>query len=469
MSVAIGLTSTLGSIFLYFPLLMLVVVTGTNLATAMSSTPSLSTFSCGVKYCSSMSGICPVSCSNRVLTGQTCGMNGKFFVFECEPSTSTTITSTTITTTTATTTTTKTTTSTTSTSSTTTRTTTTTTIQSGASAYCMGSAPNAPISAPPHGIYAASDQGIANPSVWDYITNTVMKNNTDCGLVLLVHWSNIEPQKGVYNWSYINQSVAPFVKAGKSVAFVLVGNEEGTVHELNGQYDTPQWVLNSVPYIPAGVCAPFPEPVFWNKTYESDIQQFETTFENHIASSSFSSSVSYIRWGFTQGGEDEVPYRNNAVGSTCYNDWVAQGYSTTSFSKFINDSINWVGKQNFPYWYFVDMAPVPGGPQEAVTAANWSTTSKIGLAYQGLAKTSFPSGCSDQSWCATFKKYLNMPDEMQFAAVDPCTNITSDLLTAISNHASVFELNAEPNNYGDWYRCGNSALLPPANIVNPAT
>lgn len=53
-------------------------------------------------------------------------------------------------------------------------------------------------------------------------------------------WSDIEPEKGKYNWEKIDKAIKPFKDAGKQFAFGVVAASSLSSYE----YDTPKWVFD---------------------------------------------------------------------------------------------------------------------------------------------------------------------------------------------------------------------------------
>ena len=271
-----------------------------------------------------------------------------------------------------------------------------------------------------------------------------MNSPYDCGVVLAVRWNQIEPENGTYNWSYIDNTMAPWISANKTVDLLLESVAESTVHEYNGQNVTPSWVLNDgVSVMPASACGVY-EPAYWQPGFLGPWHAFIAAVEQRYGSNP---NIGYIRWGLSSGGEDEVPYRGYSVGSTCYNDWAAAGNTNTTWFDFLINQTNYYGSQGYSKLDFIDLSTTLGYPnQAAALASNASKYHSLGLAYQGLGRNCTGGG----GWCSIFKQYGSIPDEMQLNG--PSSEISCQLssmsqtlntllMNGTSNHAQVFELN----------------------------
>ena len=79
---------------------------------------------------------------------------------------------------------------------------------------CTGTNPRVAVPGAPHGMYvwnpnhrsAAYQSALAN--------DVIGKNPTLCGASLVIYWSDVEPQKGVYDWTAVTTAAKPYTDAG---------------------------------------------------------------------------------------------------------------------------------------------------------------------------------------------------------------------------------------------------------------
>jgi hypothetical protein len=273
----------------------------------------------------------------------------------------------------------------------------------------------------PHGLYVLSDFGYLGASVygaqnWGSMLQYILPDPTDCGITIAVPWSRIEPSNGTYNWTYINDSAAPWIAAGKQVNLVIEGAAETPVHEYQGQLDTPSWILNDgVTIIPGSDCDGVVQPVYWEGGYIDQFDKFVIMVDKHYANNP---NIGYIRFGFSSGGEDDL--RSNST--QCYNDWLNAGYSTAVWQSYIVGQIAYLGSMHLPKLFFADLSPQISSQEAAASVGSGDGLAYFGLRASDVMAYARGQACSD-NWCNIFQQYKGqVPFIMQPAALSDPTN-----------------------------------------------
>jgi hypothetical protein len=170
----------------------------------------------------------------------------------------------------------------------------------------------------------------------DYPTvDAVNDPNIRC-ITILAYWRTIEPSKGHFNWSPIDNTLDEWSKAGKS-AIVRV-TMSGYCNKLMNNDNcnrTPDWVYDdmrqgntdaevSVTDEKGGV-----HPIFWNTHFQQDWQGFVQSLAHHLDTSPYKHDVIAVNVSDGNNGEPEPDdwssWNNDTVKET--QAWDAVGYS----------------------------------------------------------------------------------------------------------------------------------------------
>ncbi|HLZ57815.1 MAG TPA: beta-galactosidase [Ktedonosporobacter sp.] len=140
------------------------------------------------------------------------------------------------------------------------------------------------------------------------------KNSTDhvtdpsiVGTYLGYYWSQLEPQKGQYNWNIIDQDMKPWIDNGKHVTIrISTAGWKSWQPPYSGN-GTPQWVYaQGVSSVTETDGAIFPQ--YWNPTFQQDLSDFVHAFASRYDGNAH---ISFIEIGVGSGGETKVDTRNN--------------------------------------------------------------------------------------------------------------------------------------------------------------
>ena len=230
-----------------------------------------------------------------------------------------------------------------------------------------------------------------------------------CGILLDVGWKKIEPEPGVYNWSYISNRTSPWINAGKYVAIAF----------WNGQNATPSWVLNEAPNISCNQNGQT-EPIFWEDPANSSYKQFIQTVINHYNNNA---SISYLRFGM-EGDVFLSPYGDGPTGynMNCANLWASAGLTQSLWQNFISGMMGYINSLHskkqvvlfLNHWYSF----VGGGPLE-LNETGLAIDYGIGMGSEAVSNYSdfgpwSKDGTCNNNLCNTMTLYQGrIPFDMQ--------------------------------------------------------
>jgi hypothetical protein len=139
------------------------------------------------------------------------------------------------------------------------------------------------------------------------------------GVVLIYYWSQIEPQKGVFDWTLITNDMAPWVAAGKKVILRISTSGQAAWDPPYSGDATPQWVFDdgARSIVDSGETI----PVYWDQAYLTDYSAFVQSFSQEFNGNP---SVAFVEAGIGMGGET-LPETNGSASSAA--DWDADGYT----------------------------------------------------------------------------------------------------------------------------------------------
>jgi Beta-galactosidase len=248
--------------------------------------------------------------------------------------------------------------------------------------------------------------------------STLATNPYIAGAHLGFYWSQLEPQKGQYNWSAVDQAMAPWISHGKKVILRVPTSGYTSWFPPYSQSGTPSWVYNlgvaSVTETDGSVL-----PQYWNPLFLQSYADFLHAFALHYDGNP---NVAYIDISLGVGGEAKVDSHNSNPNQL--NLWKAIGYT---------DPLWWFAAQSIMQSYTssfthtplavmpdkVFMEKTPG--YTAALLLNYAVQHGIWLQDNGLAANRvLPS------------QFMQVPHpEEQIAA----TNVTGDTLKADTQKA----------------------------------
>jgi hypothetical protein len=299
----------------------------------------------------------------------------------------------------------------------------------------------------PHGIFVFGGEGAG---VWTQVNRYVIDNPDICGLSLSISWSEVDAGPGKsprYNWTSVDNALAPWEAAGKVVNLIVIGASEvlGTSAQRAGFADsaTPLYVQRHVTMVRCGTYPPV--PVFWQPAYESNFKAFVAATISHFRSDRH---IGYIRLGLGNGGEDIIYGPNKPA---CISEWNAAGYGrdwpayNLQMLKFFN-SLHSPDQLDIGLNIFEDTPPIATVAAEAASLG-------IGFGVEGLIgqNASEIQGnipCIDFDWCRLFYDYAGMvPLRVQtLQASTPAGGesivgpLPPLLKAALKIHAQIFEI-----------------------------
>jgi len=99
------------------------------------------------------------------------------------------------------------------------------------------------------------------------------------------YWSEIEPEKGKYDWSRLDARMKPWLEAGKKVALRIYWIGSGYWKDPAAQRPTPQWVWNGgakrVLHQPSGTEIPLPWDPIYKKHAFRFMQEIAHKYDNN--------------------------------------------------------------------------------------------------------------------------------------------------------------------------------------------
>jgi hypothetical protein len=158
---------------------------------------------------------------------------------------------------------------------------------------CTDPLPTLAVPDAPHGLFAIM---FPDPQKQAKTTQFLLHNPVVCGANFYLVWNEIDRGPNAnprYDWSTVDERIAPWIAAGKRVNFVMWATGYSSRSKV-----TPDYVFSKVHSVE---CPNFGRvPVFWEKDFMVNYQAFmAATVEKYGANP----SVGYIRFGLGGGGE----------------------------------------------------------------------------------------------------------------------------------------------------------------------
>jgi uncharacterized protein (TIGR03437 family) len=304
----------------------------------------------------------------------------------------------------------------------------------------------------PHGIFVLQFPGAAP------VSQSIRKQSTVCGGNIFVVWSQVDSGGGNYDWSSVDNQIAPWVAAGKSVNLIVWGVNQQIPNTATPAYVQQDPTYQSVSCVTRGTNATY--PVYYSPGYEINYQKFMSAVLNQYGTNP---NVGYIRFGLARGGEAFPTCMTEMMQlagqtSTDQFDTVWKKYITdmTAFQKNIQAQI--LSANGHVVQLMGALNQYGSSANSNVTDFEASNAASLGFGFgsQGLSLADlnhYNSGSPCTSdWCKNFVALagLAVPLELQpIAATDPTNaprgtgSLTELLPFGLSLHAQIFELYIE--------------------------
>ncbi len=158
---------------------------------------------------------------------------------------------------------------------------------------CSDSLPGLAVPDAPHGLFAIM---FPNKQMQARTTRLLLHNPVVCGANFYLLWDQIDrgPKASPrYEWSEIDERIAPWIAAGKRINFITRATGYSGESKV-----TPDYVFDKVNSVE---CPNFGRvPVFWEKDFMRNYQEFMAAVVEHYGSNP---NIGYIRFGLGGGGE----------------------------------------------------------------------------------------------------------------------------------------------------------------------
>lgn len=160
----------------------------------------------------------------------------------------------------------------------------------------------------------------AGMKVWQFNGTPDPSDPDVAGGLVIVHWDEVEPSAGKFDWSSVDDAIKPWAAAGKPV--VLRVDEE-----IDGEAITPSWVLHSVPTVtdPDGTVA----PLYWSSSYQKDLSGLISAVASRYQQDL---SVAWIQAGVGIDGEAKADRDTSSVEAV----WEKAGYTDLLWEQTVN-------------------------------------------------------------------------------------------------------------------------------------
>jgi hypothetical protein len=279
-----------------------------------------------------------------------------------------------------------------------------------------GSGPHAPSSRPAEGAHSTTTTTTPNPTVpasggttGKFTSDSIPKggvyefaggnsgadaHNPDlAGTTLTFEWARLEPEPGQFDWSAVDQAIAPWAAAGKRV-ILRVSSGGQAAWGAAAADATPSWVYAQG--APAVHDDGSTLPVYWNSTYLADYDAFIAAY---AARYDGDPAVSFVEMGIGDGGETLPDTQEGATDHLAQ--WAPYGYTDAVWLATI-EKIATTFREDFkrtPVVPLVDSTfygPTQSADYQALTG--WFATNGFPMQYDGLTSTTTPH---DSSWGET--------------------------------------------------------------------
>lgn len=165
-------------------------------------------------------------------------------------------------------------------------------------------------------------------------TSDLASNPDIAGRSLVYYWAQLEPKKGQYDWSLVDNDMKPWADVGKKVVLrVSVSGWAKWDKQADSAHGTPQWVYDEgVKSVTEQDNAVFPQ--YWNSTFEKDYDDFIKAF---AARYDGNRSVAFVDAGIGVGGETKPDSEKN---SNILKLWQSIGYTDQTWWGYVQNAIS---------------------------------------------------------------------------------------------------------------------------------
>ena len=319
----------------------------------------------------------------------------------------------------------------------------------------------APKAADPDGVHGlmvwidSVDETTANPAILKYLR----KDPNVCGASIVVLWSGIDKGPSAspqYDFTVVDNAMAPWIKAHKIVNLLLVGVDEvGTT-----DHATPAWVLaqTGTNYVHTVKCpdpgtpnvVP-PTPVYWEQGYLNPWHAFINAVIRNYGTNP---NVGYMRFGLGAGAED---FPQHGADGNCFDRWKPYGMSAVYWANYSARLTSFIAaaavRQHSTVQQMVALNPfkdVAHPFDVANEVANVAARQNVGFGTENLGSGHYGNvveACtSAQYWCDAFTSHRGQVP-LQFQPINftlqtgtTIAPLPKLLAYAMFNGAQVFEI-----------------------------
>lgn len=364
---------------------------------------------------------------------------------------------------------------------------------------CSNAAPGVPAPNAPHGIYVWNPyrEGRVEPEIERYVLGPGPKalDPDICGASIVVLWSNVEPSKGHYDYSAIDEWVKPYVRVGLRVNLLFADASELCCKNTA----TPSWVFtqDNVPQVQCPNQPPYPN--WLDSTFQSDYEAFMHAMVQHFSAGGgapYSANIGYIRFGIGAGAESYPGHIESAGARStpCLDAWaratpkfsydawlqytlaIVRHLAREQTDKQVMISLNYVStygaNRRDAYTYANAVAAVAAPNHVAMGVQNLGIKAgNVSVAAANVA----PRACNPKKqfvniyWCQAYTRHQGVvPLEFQ-PIVSPIDPGPHDLTIAhlfqygLANHAQIFEIYPQ-----DWVFKDDPAKYPSFSAATQA-
>jgi hypothetical protein len=293
------------------------------------------------------------------------------------------------------------------------------------------------------------------------IDTYVLPDPTNCGANVIVPWSEVDRGPGAsprYDWSFVVDSAAKWVDAGKRVNLLVWGSAQNAGQQFTNADGTskpmtPQFVLDGVPSVE---CNGVTVPVFYDDGYQALYREFARAVADEFGGERW---VGYLRFGIGVGAET-YPANGVPKPGECTDKWTNEaGYTNDEWERhatsFVDEFLPTLNAEA-PIIVTVNELFGPGYAAQfgsrlgAVAIANGFGVGTQGLTKGAIDRYGDGTGTCYADWCRLFEEGVagQLPPirEVQTTANSNPTgagNVGSlvDLLPfALARNANVIEL-----------------------------
>jgi hypothetical protein len=268
-------------------------------------------------------------------------------------------------------------------------------------------------------------------------TAHLLHTPTLCGANVFIVWKKVDRGPGAnprYDWSSVDEQIAPWVKAGKRINLIVWA----TTYGARGSA-TPDYVFAKVASVE---CPSFGHvPVFWDPTFMNDYQSFMSAVVGKYGNGA---SIGYVRFGLGAGGE---------IFPACRYALKDHGFSRETWRKYLFEMLDYEKSLNSPKQLAVGLNAWDEPPDFRFTAevAEHAVQNGIAIGNQGLTAEDGRNDAAGRAcmadWCQLFRRFHGkVPLVLQTGGAShpdgsgPAGSMVEMLPFALSLHAQVFEL-----------------------------